>query len=195
MSDPEQLARLVEIYDPETAVESAAQAVLVTLLDSTVNVYTHRDDAVVVTPWIGCRLALGSGDAPYYHRDANGAKMPSTWDGELQFTIATSRAANAAAHRTVRAFLRLVCRDPVSINGRLSLHEILHISPSSLGTEIAADSGVDMSTISYRIKLGVKRTSWPANGVVEAAPDGDSLLTEDLRRILTEDGREITTEG
>lgn len=164
-----------DIYDFETAIEDAVEALM---LDNDLEVVTPRTAEKFQKARPRLELLFKVHGAKQSYHVVENKKRNATWAGELTVAIVTGTGEtdsenvtdSSQVHREYRARVRnLMATAADDLNGNddagdrfLAFHQVQNVVESGNVPKYGTDKGYEMSTLSYQIDFGVHKDAWTA---------------------------------
>ena len=146
------------IYSFEDAIEAAVQTVLNA---AGLKCYFQREIISVTTPYVAIQFVAGA--ATEHYAAVAGDYRPDIWGGSLHLQVVTDRTNNNLGHGLYRSQVRkLMAVDATFKNAvLLPYHEVFFIMESGTTPAIRTEDDLDVSTLSYTVKFGIRAGQWP----------------------------------
>jgi|SRR6185503_17316406 len=145
------------------AIEDALDLAFATLIRAAdLAAWTQREVSQVVTPYSAVQVSLGASTEHYALVGSN--YRPDIWNASLQIQVVTDRKNNNPLHSTYRAKIRNVLADDAAIKASalLPYHEVFSTLETGTTPTIQAENDLDISTLTYAVKVGTRSGAWPA---------------------------------
>lgn len=154
-------ATLENLYDIQTYVESASAAIISN--EGIGRVHTSRGAEVDITPRIECVFRLGQ--AGNHYQIINDIPRFDTFTGNLSLTIVTDREVTAGNHSIYQSKILNALKDKEVYNSgsfAMPYHQVQWLAVNSIGPTVEGDKNLDLSGISYDMRINISATQWPS---------------------------------
>lgn len=155
------------LYDFESQMEGAAQAILAAALASLgVPVFVTRDQSTKDTPRVEVEFSVGAAGR---QRKGTGTgatyrEVPNSFQGLLRARVVTTRPANHDVHGQIRGLVRYtLSATPCVLNGgTLPYLGVLEMLPSGSSPRILDEKEQDITELDYALTFCIQNDAWPA---------------------------------